>query len=139
MTINSKRIQQRISKDLPKIPQNSLRILQKILQNIQFPALHLEAKNPFGLVSAFISEKQWVGPEIQLTYISLLLESLECDFFRESEETLLVLVVSKKAMWLDKKQTMKHLNFYTQAQRHSFDFFWKELVRFLQLLSWKMF
>ena len=68
------------------------------MQNIQFPTLHLEAKNPFGLVSAFISEKQWVGPEIQLTYISLLLESLECDFFRESEETQLVLVVSKKAI-----------------------------------------
>ena len=35
-------------------------------------------------------KKQWVAPEIQLTYIYFLLELLECDFFRESEETLLI-------------------------------------------------
>jgi hypothetical protein len=50
----------------------------------------------FGLLFLLLfQKKQWVAPEIQLTYISLLLESLECDFYRgsESQETLLVLIL----------------------------------------------
>ena len=122
-----KEFSKEFTKNFQRSPTNPAKFLKNSPKNLaKYPISYIApgGQKPFRACFCFYFRKTmgWPGNSIDLHFFAIGIVGMWF-LYRIWRNTIGTCSLSKKAMWLDKKQTMKHLNFYTFKNQL---YFWRD-------------